>query len=188
MRFLKPLCPNRCATCFRLLLLTGQRAGEVAGMRRSEIDLDRALWMIPGTRTKNGESHEVPLASPALTIVRQAMARTHHEALFSRTGEPFESNAVSHAARMKLQVLDTPWKPHDLRRTFVTLAGDLDIAPHIIETTINHVSGFRAGVAGIYNKNRYAVRVRAALDKWADHLMAVVEGSSGDVVRLGKRR
>ena len=130
----------------------------------------------------------MPLASPALTIVRQAMARTHHEALFSRTGEPFESNAVSHAARMKLQVLDTPWKPHDLRRTFVTLAGDLDIAPHIIETTINHVSGFRAGVAGVYNKNRYAVRVRAALDKWADHLMAVVEGSSGDVVRLGKRR
>ena len=45
---------------------------------------------------------------------------------------------------MALQVLDTPWKPHDLRRTVVTMMGDIDIEPHVVEVLVNHVSGFRA--------------------------------------------
>ena len=85
---------------------------------------------------------------------------------------------------MALQVLDTPWKPHDLRRTVVTMMGDIDIEPHVVEVLVNHVSGFRAGVAEVYNKSKYTLKVRAAVDRWAEHLAAIINGRAATVVPL----
>jgi hypothetical protein len=53
---------------------------------------------------------------------------------------------------------------------------DLGIAPHVVEAVVNHVSGHKAGIAGVYNKATYASEVRTALEAWGDHVMAVVEG------------
>ena len=76
------------------------------------------------------------------------------------------------------------WQPHDLRRSFATHASKLGIQPHVIEAILNHVSGFRAGVAGVYNRNPYDAEKRKALDIWADHLMAIVEDRQSNVTPL----
>ncbi|MBO0663601.1 site-specific integrase [Jiella sp. MQZ9-1] len=169
---------------FKLLFLTGQRSGEVCGMRRGEVDLDKALWTIPSERTKNGLTHVVPLSPAALAVVERAMRRAGDEAsapLFTRTGEPLESNAIAKAAKLKLQILEERWTPHDIRRTVATMMGDIGILPHIVEAVLNHISGFRAGVAGIYNRAKYEPEKRRALAMWAEYLDSVVERRPGKI-------
>lgn len=172
----------------QLLILTGQRAGEVAGMRYGEVDTERGLWTIPAQRVKNGRAHEVPLSDTALAIIEAAIERldepTADTPLFSRTETAIETNAVSKAARLKLQKLADEWTPHDLRRTCATGMAELGVAPHVIEATLNHVSGTRAGVAGIYNRATYAKEKRQALSIWETHLLQVVGAKSAVVVAL----
>jgi hypothetical protein len=60
--------------------------------------------------------------------------------------------------------------------------GDLKVHPHVIEAALNHRSGFRAGVAGVYNHSPYRDEVKEALTKWAKHVLALVEGRGGDNV------
>jgi hypothetical protein len=77
------------------------------------------------------------------------------------------------------------WVHHDLRRTMSTrMHGELGIPPHVVEAVINHVSGHRAGVAGIYNKATYAREKAVALARWAEYVLAVAEGCKSNVVTL----
>lgn len=164
------------ADVIRLLFLTGQRSGEVCGMQRDEVDLTGS-WTIPGTRTKNGLTHLVPLSPAALEIVAAATDTADEEPaspLFTKIGEPIESNAIAQAVRKKLQLTVKPWTPHDVRRTVATGMAGLGVAPHIIEAVLNHISGFRAGVAGVYNRATYEPEKRRALLMWAEHLDSVV--------------
>lgn len=176
---------------FKLLMLTGQRAGEVAGILHGELDFDRALWILPAARSKNGRAHEVPLSDTALGILRSAVDRLNEpEAstpVFSRTGEAIESNAISKAARLKLQILGEAWTPHDLRRTAATGMAGLGVDPHVVEAALNHVSGFRAGVAGTYNRHAYAAEKRHALTMWETHLLQIAGERKSVVVPLTKR-
>ncbi|MBB3998629.1 tyrosine-type recombinase/integrase [Aureimonas pseudogalii] len=180
--------------CFRLLLLTGQRSGEVSGMRRQEIDVAARTWTIPAERVKNARAHVVPLSASALAIVERRLAAIDDDRaapLFAHTGEPMPSNALAHACRLKLQVLEDPWTTHDLRRTVATQMAEIGILPHIIEAVLNHVSGFKSGVAGVYNRNAYEPEKRAALDAWALRLGEIVTGrkaaGGGNVVALIRR-
>jgi hypothetical protein len=61
---------------------------------------------------------------------------------------------------------------------------DLGVTPHVIEALLNHVSGNRAGVAGIYNRALYAAEKRAALTLWGAHIGALVAGERTTVVPL----
>ncbi|MYZ47337.1 tyrosine-type recombinase/integrase [Propylenella binzhouense] len=171
----------------RLLFLTGQRSGEVCGMTRGEIDVDAATWTIPGTRAKNGLTHVVPLSTAALATIEPVLGKAGEEPdapLFTRIGEPIESNAIARAARRELQVTREPWTPHDIRRTVATGMAGQGIAPHVVEAVLNHISGFRAGVAGVYNRNQYEPEKRRALDQWAEHLDAIVAGRKAKIVPL----
>ena len=175
------------ADIFRLLFLLGQRSGEICGMTRGEVDIGKETWTIPSRRTKNGLSHIVPLSDAALVIVSRAIEAAGEGGdvpLFSRTGEPMQSNAISHAARLNLQIAREPWTPHDIRRTVATGMAGLGIAPHIVEAVLNHISGFRAGVAGVYNRNQYEPEKRRALDMWGEHLEAITAGHAAKVVPL----
>ena len=69
-----------------------------------------------------------------------------------------------------------PWRLHDLRRTAATGMAELGIPPHIVEAVVNHVSGAKAGVAGIYNRAAYAAEKKAALERWAAHVEGLVDG------------
>jgi integrase len=157
----------------RLLLLTGQRREEVGGMDWSEIDLEAGLWALPAIRAKNRRQHVVPLSAPALAILA---ARPSRSGLIfpNRYHKPYSGWS---AALDKLRdELGLPyWRLHDLRRSLVThMSEDLRVAPHIIESIVNHITGFRAGVAGVYNKALYMDERRQALAAWADHLLGKV--------------
>jgi integrase len=164
----------------RLLILTGQRREEVAAMRRAELDLEKQIWSLPGTRTKNGRPHDVPLSEAAVEILRNQSPRPHRDLLFGLAGGPFSgwskakasldariSTALGHAL--------VDWRLHDLRRTVATGMADLGVLPHVIEAVINHISGHKAGVAGIYNRASYATEKHAALALWSCHLRELLE-------------
>jgi integrase len=170
----------------RILLLTGQRRSEVAGMLWSELhDLknDSACWQIPGQRTKNKQSHLVPL-SPA---VRDLILGIPHvgDLVFTTTGKTPVSGFGKVKARIDSHIDDLrrrdglepmpPWTFHDLRRTMVTTMNEkFGIAPHVVEAVVNHMSGLaKAGVAGVYNRALYLQDRTIALQRWAEHVAAV---------------
>jgi integrase len=147
----------------RLLLLTGQRRDEIALLRWSEVDLARKLIVLPASRTKNKRAHELPLSKQALAIL----------GLRPRTdGAVFERISWSYAKEQLDKSLNgvAPFKLHDIRRSVATGLAELGVQPHIIEAVLNHVSGHKAGVAGIYNRAKYSGEMREALQRWADHL------------------
>ena len=77
-----------------------------------------------------------------------------------------------------------PWTLHDLRRTAATGMADIGVQPHIIGAALNHISGHKVGVAGIYNRSSYEREVRAALALWSDHVRTIVEGGEHKVVNF----
>ena len=158
---------------FRVLALTGQRLGEVAGMRWADIDLDRALWTLPARANKSGRLHEVPLSGPAASILGN-IARHSGPHVFT-TGDG--SKPISGFSRPKDAITAAMppgprWTPHDLRRSFATTAARLGTPPHVVEKVLNHSGGTIRGVAAIYNRAGYDAEKRRALEAWARHLTA----------------
>src|SRR2546430_297434 len=171
----------------RLLMLTGQRASEIAGLRWSEIVDDTIV--LPGERTKNGRQHRIPISKPVRTILAARSRRPDRDLLFgSRPDRPFTSWTICKAALdVRLDKAVAHWTHHDLRRSMSThMAEKLNIPPHIIEAILNHVGGHKSGIHGVYNVAEYESQKRRALTKWADHLLAIVEGRhTSNVVNLG---
>ena len=81
-----------------------------------------------------------------------------------------------------------PWSVHDLRRTVATGLQRLGVRLEVTEAVLNHISGSRAGIAGVYQRHDWAAEKRAALDAWAAHVLAVAErrSATGNVVTLGR--
>ena len=158
------------AAIVRLLILTGQRREEVGGMLWSEIDV--AVWRIGAERTKNGIAHDVPLSPSALAVLGGLERREGRNLVFGSRVGPFQGWSRAKAAldgriAAALGRAPAPWRLHDIRRTVATRLADLGVLPHVIEAVLNHVSGHKAGVAGVYNRSTYAAEKRAALDLWA---------------------
>jgi integrase len=174
------------AAVLKLLLVMGQRLGEVRGMRRSELSDDLATWTIPGERTKNGRAHVVPLPLLAREII-SAVIPTASEYVFTTNGS---RTAITIGSKIKARLdssMKIPnWRIHDLRRTVATHMAEIGVAPHIVEAVLNHISGHKAGVAGIYNRAAYAAEKKAALERWAVHLGTLTEGQPAKVLPLHK--
>ncbi len=169
--------PGDYAAIVRLLLLTGQRREEVAGMPWRELDLERALWSLPSDRTKNGQAHDVPLSSAALEIVSRLRRRGDRELIFGE-GEGSFSGWSQAKRRLDARSGVSDWRLHDIRRTAVTGMAELGVQPHVIEALINHLSGHKVGVAGIYNRATYAAEKRAAMVIWSDHVDKIVNANA----------
>ena len=134
-------------------------------MRRSEISDDGEMWTIPGSRTKNHRPCVVPMTPLAKNLVVRGSA----DLVFTTNG----TTPLSGWSRMKRRLdaaVGDGWVLHDLRRTAATGMAEIGIAPHIIEAVLNHISGARAGVAGIYNRANYLPEKKAALARWAAHV------------------
>ena len=157
------------APLLKLLLLTGCRRGEIAGMMHSELSEDVTICTVPGARMKNGRQHVVylpPLAPEIIAAVPRVEGNAGY--LLTTTGK----SPVSGWSKIKRR-LDTAmlalaradrgadaavreWRLHDLRRTCATNMAELGIPPHIIEVALIHISGHKAGVAGIYNRAEHS--------------------------------
>jgi integrase len=169
----------------RLLVLTGQRREEIGGLRWSEVDLNRKMIVLPPERTKNNQLHELSLSKPAYEIIeRRHMMRAYPMIEANVMGQPRPTIVKSefvfgrrfNSWSWNKKVLDKqfnipPWTIHDIRRSVATLmAEELNILPHIIEAILNHISGHKAGVAGIYNRARYQAQMKEALEDWANYV------------------
>jgi integrase len=170
----------------KLMLLTGQRCGEVVGMRRSEISGD--VWTLPPERTKNKQRHEVPLSAQALAII-EALPAIDEDFIFT-SGETRRLGNMSRAralldASIKPKM---PWVLHDLRRTVASGMAALDIKLPVIEKVLNHKSGSFRGIVGVYQRHEYAAEKRHALQRWANHVEGLVSGKPAGVVpiRIGR--
>jgi integrase len=181
-----------------LLILTGQRRGEVAGMAWGELTEDLATWTLPGQRTKNGAAHTVPLSAPARELLRTVLpdqARGRDGLVLPGFAGPFVGwskakraldkaimdarvEAASPAGTKPAQL--APWSVHDLRRTVATGLQRLGVRLEVTEAVLNHISGSRGGIAGVYQRHDWAAEKRAALDAWAAHVISIVEGRRAD--------
>ena len=170
----------------RLLLLTACRRDEVGAMAWSE--LQGSTWSVPGERTKNGLPFDLTLPPMTLEVLQAVHAREGRDLVFGSRAGPFSGwskakveldarmLAALKAERGSRAVL-TPWRLHDLRRTAATRMGDLAVQPHVVEAVLNHISGSKAGVAGIYNRAAYREEKRAALALWAERIAKLTSGA-----------
>jgi integrase len=146
----------------RLLILTGARKAEIAELRWSEVDLEAGEIRLPGSRCKNGRPLTIPLAPPAVALLQD----------WPRTSSPLLFGTLSwtwNKARLDaLAPLEQPWVIHDLRRSVVTgLHEHVGVDAALVELIVNHVSGSRGGVAGVYNRAERLDERRRALQRWA---------------------
>jgi len=77
-------------------------------------------------------------------------------------------------AKEKVKPAIRPWTLHDIRRSFASGLQRLGVAPHIVELALNHRTGTFSGVAGIYQRHRYAKEVREAFELWSKHIAALI--------------
>lgn len=182
----------------RLLMLTGQRRTEVAGMAWAEIDLDAARWRIPAERTKNSKAHEIDLSPQAAAVL--ASIPRNGPYLFPARGEGFvrgfsatkrRLDALAEAVATEDQVeAPGPWRIHDLRRTAATGMAGMGFAPHVVERVLNHISGAQGGLVGVYQHHDYRPERKAAMTAWGAHVAAVIAGEAmaSNVVEMPARQ
>jgi integrase len=186
------------ADIVRLLILTGQRRNEIGALQWAEVVADTqpigvrvvadnavvaaegglasdaiggtgAMIVLGADRAKNSQKHTVPLSPAAAAILGRQPRRGPY--VFGKTGEAGFSGWSQSKRVLDARLKLAPWTLHDLRRTVATGMAELGVLPHIIETVLNHQSGHKGGVAGIYNRATYAAEVRAALELWAEHVV-----------------
>ena len=174
----------------KLSISTCARRGEVAGMEWSEIDLETKNWTIPGSRTKNGKPHVVPLTDQVLLTLRDCkrLARRPNspfvfpgrrtEAVTKGKGHVRGDSITRACTRLntELNVMYGVEKftPHDLRRTAATyMASSLKIDRFIISQILNHSSdkGGGAAVTSVYARYDYMDEKRVALEAWSDFIV-----------------
>jgi integrase len=174
----------------KLLILTGQRRDEVAGMRWSEIDLNTQLWTIAKERTKNNQPHAVPLSGSAVAILTALPLIAGSDFVLTTTGAA-ASNGYSKGKRRLDALLPSdmpPWRLHDLRRTLASGMARLGVNLPVIEKVLNHLSGSFGGIVGVYQRHDFAAEKRTALERWADHVEQLISGEPAKVLPLRVRQ
>lgn len=175
----------------KVLILTGQRKSEVFEARRAEFDLKAGLWTIPAERAKNGAAHIVPLSEAARNVLDAIEEVAGSRLLFPADGNPENpASGISKAVeriragvRAELGEDTAGWSLHDIRRTVATGLQRLGIRFEVTEAVLNHVSGSKGGVAGVYQRYGWADEKKAALDAWA----LEVERLANNVIDLSER-
>ena len=167
----------------QLLLLLGQRRTETSLMARPDLALERGEWIVPAAVTKSGREHRVPLPPAAVQIIKEQPRLAGTDLVFpGRSGKPM----TGWGARLRPVLEFTAkagmahWSLHDLRRTMRTGLGALDVDPIIAELILNHA--LQGDLAKAYDRHDYWRRRVEAVNRWADHVMALAESSGGAAV------
>jgi integrase len=197
------------ASYMQMLLVTGQRRSEVAGMRWDEIDLDEKTWTLPRERTKSNREHIVPLSSLALDIL-DTLPRFKKDdkgsgtfvfssregripiSGFSKAKKSVDTAVADNATEKELDNPVGPWRLHDLRRTAATKMASMKkghesseslVPPHVLAAILNHSPGSMHGVTAIYNRYEYLAEKRSALEAWANRLQLITD-DTGKVIPI----
>lgn len=175
----------------KLLMLTGARRGEVFGADRSEFDLKAKEWVVPAARAKNGNPHIIPLSDAAWEILKKIPQVEGSTKLFPARGNADNGPSGITKAHLRLRTaMDKAlereeaerWTLHDIRRTVATGLQRLGVRFEVTEAVLNHVSGARGGIAGVYQRHDWKEEKRTALNAWASMLDAIVTGNTRENV------
>jgi integrase len=163
----------------KLLIATGQRRSEIGSMQFEWLDLENGTCTIPASVTKNRRPHTFPVGRGLLELRSPRLPGSGPYVFSARGsdgGKPFNSWSKAKASldRKVAEHLGAntkliPWTLHDLRRTYATNLQRLGIKLEVIEALLNHVSGTRAGIVGVYQKHRYEAEMREAVgtfERW----------------------
>jgi integrase len=178
--------------------MTGQRKSEVAGMAWSELDRSSAIWTIPAERAKNKNPHLVPLSAPVtaeLDVLADGQQWPKTGYVLTTTGRTPISGFSKAKLMLDQKITDVgegaalpPWRVHDLRRTAATGLQRLGVRFEVTEAVLNHVSGAKGGIAGVYQRHDWALEKRLALEAWAGHVDRLLTGKiDTNVVRMEAR-
>ncbi|MBU8922228.1 MAG: tyrosine-type recombinase/integrase [Bacteroidales bacterium] len=178
-------------SALKLILVTGQRPGEVIGAEWDDFDFENGVWNIPGEKTKNRLSHSVPLSSLAEEIIRDIPRHDGSRFLFpAKRGKSINDSkhmhvsAMAHAIGLHREIFGKKsWSPHDLRRTAATGLASLGISRLVVSKILNHKD---RAVTGIYDRFAYETEKRQALEAWAQKIVEITEGRKGIVIPLMK--
>jgi integrase len=173
----------------RLLLVTAQRRGEITAARWAHFDLEAAIWTIPAELSKNGKAHKVPLSPLAVHTLTDLRAitgqRSHVLASHQSIRKPdssYSERALSRAVRENEAHFGIPhFTPHDLRRTAATMMTAIGVPRLHVAKVLNHSTG---DITAIYNQHDYSEEKKIALNRWADHLAAILANKQPKVVPL----
>lgn len=171
------------STAIKLLILTGQRRSEIFGAARAEFDLESKVWTIPSERAKNGVQHRVPLSAAAASLVRDVPIAKGSPWLFPADGNVANTasgisktvNRLRKAMSKDLEVEVPHWSLHDIRRTVATGLQKLGVRFEVTEAVLNHLSGSRGGIAGVYQRHDWAAEKAQALCAWAEYVAKSVD-------------
>jgi integrase len=157
----------------QLLILLGCRRGELAGMRRNELDLANGIWQLSGERTKNEQPRAIPLPRQAVAIMASLPTFTRPIFGFTRRKERLDRRLGAAAP--------VSWTLHDLRRTMRTHLSALPISGVVAELMIGHA---QRGVRAVYDRYGYLAEQRSGFELWAARLRDLVEPPPENVVLL----
>ncbi|TQI77956.1 integrase [Serratia fonticola] len=178
----------------KLILTLCCRKMELCGAPWDEFDLDEAVWHLPAERAKNGDAIDIPLPPPAVAWLRELHsfssnskwvlpARKMQHRMIPHIQESTLPVALGKVRREMSEVLN--FTIHDFRRTARTHLAALGVDPIVAERCLNHRI---KGVEGIYNRHQYFAERRAALELWADLLVALEQGENYNVVSIANRK
>jgi integrase len=156
-------------------LATGQRPGECRKLNRDDIHDD--VWLVEGGDPKNKERHRIPLPKIARDILEKA-PELEGRYVFSTTNgnKPITQGGKPYGNLYEAVDIIDSWRPHDLRRTFQTLASEeLDIEPHLLGAICNQMSVAKPGVSNVYNQAKWMKPKDKALEAWNRWLMGAIK-------------
>lgn len=167
----------------RVLTLTGQRLGEITGLRWKNIDLEKSVLKLRAAETKARRVHHIPLSKPVVEIIKGQPRGKAGELIFpNHEGGEFQGfsklkKRIDKLMVERLAIIDEGavfegWRVHDLRRTAATGMGEAGTANEIIGLILNHQTNL--GTTGIYNRQKFDTQMKDGLDKWAVNLMEIV--------------
>ena len=160
----------------RLLILTGQRRGEIAALKWEYVDLDKGEISLPPEIVKNGRRHTFPIGPMAKEILQAMTPSDGYLFPARRRQTPFAGFSAAKVGLDKSSGV-ADWTLHDLRRTFATNLATLGVAPHVIERLLNHITGSLSPIALRYNKAKYDKEMQEALRIWETRLTAILAPS-----------
>jgi integrase len=166
------------ATIVKLLILTGQRRGEIAALKGSYYSHNQQTICLPSELTKNHREHTFPISASCAALLSIALNKKLPASgyIFSArttTSLPFSAWSKSKKALDKLANIPS-WTLHDLRRTFRTNLGRLKVRPDIAERLVNHISA-RTEMEETYDLHLYLEEMRDAMERWECHISSLLE-------------
>jgi integrase len=177
----------------KLILVTGQRPGEIIAMHRNEIDGD--WWEIPATRSKNQQAHRVFLTTTAKQLIGNTDGYIFESP--ANHGKSYEVRTMTHDIKANLphtpesKVIDRlkiqHFTPHDLRRTAATRWAEMGTPGDLIDRLQNHITKQKQGVGHIYNRYSYDKEKQQALEAWERKLTSIISEKDSNVIPFVRR-